>query len=304
MCVSTNKGTNWNAPFLVVGSQSAWPSTGAAYEEGARITYPRNFQEYGGKIYIIASIDGTHGVTFASLTNLGLALVACEINASGTVGSLFRISTPAYSPPSGTISYDATLGPPLLAYSQVFGTHGGSGPSQPAVEWATWATENSISYVEPGTFYLDSEHLRLFRFWRRITTPDSRVYNSKSFDGGNSWTAILKTNIPDSPGVTTGVLLSDGRIAVVGNPVDGATVRDPLYLAIFSHDGTTNLVTAIRQGVTGTPTYAGTFKGGGASYPDAVQVGNYLYVGYSLQKETMGFSRVVIPGLADNNNDL
>ena len=62
-------------------------------------------------------------------------------------------------------------------------------------------------------------------------------------------------------------------------------------------------VTSIRQGLTGTPTYSGTGKGGGAQYPDAVQVGNYLYVSYSMQKESIGFSRVLIPGLADDNSD-
>ncbi len=303
MCISTNKGTNWNAPFMVLGSQTAFPSTGASYEEAARITYPRNFQEYGGKVYVVAAIDETHGAVLAGLTNLGLALVASEVNSNGLSGSLFRISTTAYTPPSGTINYDGILGPPLLAYSILYGSHGGSGPLQPAVAWSVFITQNGINFAEPGTFPFEASGTKLFRIWRRVTTPDNRLYLASSDNAGDSFSYISRLGIPDSPGATFGLRITNGQFAVIGNPIDGAVNRDPLYLATFNSDGSITNLSAIRQGLSGNPTYAGSGKNGGAQYPGAVQVGNYLYVAYSIAKESIGFSRVLIPGLADNNND-
>lgn len=76
--------------------------------------------------------------------------------------------------------------------------------------------------------------------------------------------------------------------------------RDPLFLAITDVDSVNVTdVYAIRQGLSDTPTYTGAGKHGGASYVSAIEVDvagtPYLYIAYSLQKETIGFSKLPIP---------
>ena len=113
-----------------------------------------------------------------------------------------------------------------------------------------------------------------------------------SRDGGTTWSELRETDIPNAPGFTQALRLSDGRIAITGNQ---ESTRATLYLAIYDPFEVTTSVYSILSSVSTTPTYAGTYKGGGAAYQDMVQVGNELYVSYSLQKESVGFSRVTIP---------
>ena len=92
--------------------------------------------------------------------------------------------------------------------------------------------------------------------------------------------------------------MPDKSIALIGNPVDNGTLRDPLYLATFSRTtGKLKAVSAIRQGVSDVPVYPGDGKGGGASYPGAVVVGTNLHVSYSLQKESVGHTRIPLSSI-------
>lgn len=299
MCYSTDKGVTWSAPSLVVASQGTFSGTGAYGVPGAKVTYPRSFYKYNGVIYLISAVDEFS----AASARIGKTLLARQVNLDGTLGTLFRITPGAYTPPSGTINYDSNLGPPLLAYTEVYGPFGGSAPGEPASEFQGWVQQAGVDYAEPATTLFDNTGRSLVRYWRRVTTPNNKIYVSHSQDFGITWDSLAITSVPDSPSKTMTLKLSTGEYAVIGNPVDASVSRDPLYLAILNPWFTVTTVVAIRQGLSGTPTYAGTHKGGGAQYPDAVQNGNYLYVAYSTQKETVAFSRVLIPGLADNDND-
>lgn len=314
---STDHGLTWSAPGLVVPSQSAWNAPGAV--EGIRMVFPRNFQLYDGTNYLVTAVDEYN----ANIHAFGIALFACPVYTDGTIGSLFRISTNSYTPKDGAsfVEYNSILGPPLMAYSKVYGCWGNSGAdaSGENLEWMSSFYQYdpiTILQTEPNTFSVDGSETNLYRIWRGVSSYSPECSNcplflwqQRSTNSGVNWsTNELQTAIPNTPSESVGRRLSTGQYVIVGNPqmyVQGVSIwRDPLFMAI-SEPGTTTItnVTAIRQGLTGTPTYAGNFKGGGAQYPDCQQVGNYLYVSYSMQKESIGFSRVLIPGLEDNNND-
>ncbi len=308
-CVSSNHGGTWSAPVLACPSQSQWQSNWNVV--GSRIAYPRNWQIYSNDLYLISAVDQfqTYSNTSLKTQVVAVALVAVKAVGASVSGNPFLVSTDAYTAIDGKtqLSYNATLGPPLLAGSQIYGCWGGS--YTPAgftnTAWVGWLTTNGIFYDEPNTFYADSGTNNLYRLWRKANGTTTVVAYNSSVDGGLNWSAPVDTAIPHSPSETAGLRLADGRYAVIGNPQTGSTYRDPLFLAV-TDTGTTPLtnIFAVRQGLSATPIYAGFSKSGGASYVHAIQVSNYLYVSYSMQKESIGFSRVLIPDLADNNNDL
>lgn len=297
MCISTNKGTNWSAPISVVPSQSQF--TNLYFLAGSRISYPRDFEIYNGTNYLVCAVDdieSSGGLYYGS----ALLAVACYTN--GTIGPLLRISSATYPVVDGksVASYDSTFGPGLMALSKVYGCWGGSSVNSAQSEWIGWWYSGSILLDEPNTFSVDGSTTNLYR----IARASSSVMQSHSIDSGATWSASFGTSVPNAPSETTGLRLSTGQFVIIGNPVSGSTLRDPLYLAITASNSTTiTNVYAIRQGLSQVPTYPGFGKQGGAAYPSVCQNGNYLYVGYSMQKESIGFSRVLIPGLPDNNND-
>ncbi len=298
-CLSTNKGTNWTNPVVIVPSQSSFAATNGSYANGTRFSAPLAFYTTGTNVFSISVIGESTGD--GNPVNY-VALVARQLFNDGSMGTLFRITPETYTPiaPAAAINYDAVNGPPMLAWLQVYGSSGTG-----ATSWYLSATNGSDTFGEASTLSWDGGTNNLLRFYRKLTSPTTFTWLSTSKTAGNTFNAPVATHIPNSPSYTMALRLDNGKIAVVGNPQDAGTVRDPLFLAIVNPvTFTTESVNAIRQGLSDSPTYAGTYKGGAAAYPDLVQVGNYLYVSYSIVKETMGFSRVLIPGLADNNNDL
>lgn len=306
---STNHGVSWSSPALVCPPQSSWQTiSNCCGLDGSRIAYPRNFQILSNKLYLVSAVDQVHVIGGVSQFLVGIALMANEIGLDGTVGTIFRISPANYTNIDSKpfVAYDSTLGPPIYSYSKLYGTWGGSTPFDTQSDWIGWTYQNPYNYVEPSTFSQDGSSLNFFRLWRSISSV-LYIALSTSSDGGGTWSALSDLTVPNSPSEMSGIRLMDGSFCIIGNPQGlgpGGGGRDPLFLAKSSSSSTalTN-VWAIRQGISGTPTYAGNYKGGGASYNDVVQVGNYLYVSYSIQKESIGFSRVLIPGLDDNNND-
>lgn len=93
------------------------------------------------------------------------------------------------------------------------------------------------------------------------------------------------------------IRLTDGRIALVGNPRSdsGGVARDPLYLALFSgSSGAIGGVYAVRQGLSGRPGIPNGQRGG-AQYPGLWQSGNALWISYSIAKQQIGVTRVALP---------
>ncbi|NEU14711.1 hypothetical protein G3T14_21770 [Methylobacterium sp. BTF04] len=294
---TTDLAAGFGSAQVAVPPQSTFDLTNTTQPDGSRFSYPRAFVTYAANLYIVSAIDGRSGASFPT----GLALVANLCNADGSLGPLFRVSQDAFTPLSGfaDIPYDAVLGPPLFALANLYGTWGGSVKfNTKDSSWLGWLFYGGMNLTELATY---DNGTFMERLWRSTETDGSKlwVWSQRSYDGGKSWFAPQKSSIP-SCGAPVGVAkLPSGKIALVGNPQDGVTNRDPLYLSI--HDGTTGAQTAlyaIRQGITQTPTYAGAGKIGGAAYAARpVTDGTNLYVAYSLQKESVGMTAIPLAGL-------
>lgn len=286
--VATDSGSlSFGAPILAIDAQSTWTSVGASFVATSMIMYPRAFIVSGGTLYLTVAMDKVTGSN--NLT--GLAVFAVECKSDGTIGAPVRISAASYTPfPTfSVIALDAGLQAALFTTADVFGNWGGSTSGNAASAWTGWASFFGIDFTEPSTVNLDGANA-LLRFWRRITTPDNRLYAQRSSDGGVTWGSIFRTAIPDSPSATYCYKLSNGVTVIAGNPQDGSVIRDPLYIASFSTNGNIRVLYALRQGLTDAPIYAGTAKIGGAAYPGMWESSGRLLVSHSVHKEDINLS--------------
>jgi hypothetical protein len=288
-------GATWTGPAIAIPSQSTMTSTIGVTAN--RICQSNGFYINGGSLFFVSAITSGD-------SNTGLALAAVQCNDDGSIGSPFLITTAAYAPLGGftAISYDAVNGPPLLAQAKIYGRWGGSIPGFPPIEFAGWFTQggNSQRWTEPVTYKIDGTGLNLQRLMRKTAGNNMMNFwwSSLSTDGGVTWGPIYPTNLPNSPSAGGGLRLPDGRIALVFNPIDHTTNRDPLALALFS--GTTGALVSmygIWQGQSATPVYAGAAKSGGASYADISFDGTYLWISASLHKESVVVAKIALAGL-------
>jgi len=322
---STNRGATWSATIQIYPSFD--PMVNTISTTGTVWAIPNTFAVVGGTNYLIADVTQE---TVDSEWQSRL-LLACAMFPNGTVGARFRISPNSWSnnyPVISNLTYDATLGNLLLTQSQIYGTYGGSyGNSTTNMQWSSFFKTNSNTLIEPNTVSADGGATNFYRLCRvlggytggftndqflgQYWTTNGVYWNANSainagLDG--LWSAPYITSIPNPSSETALLRLTDGRFVILGNPHnwpgDTTVRRDPLFLGITapSSHALTN-VWAVRQYLTNMPTYDGNSKRGGAQYPAMVQVGNYLYTTYSITKEKVGFSRILIPDLTDNNND-
>ncbi|KAB2792612.1 hypothetical protein F9K96_05610 [Brucella anthropi] len=257
---------------------------------------PRNFQVIDGRLFLVGAVDDTTGDH-----RVGQALLAVECLSDGSVGVPFRVSVAPYTSTLGwSPAYDNVLSPVLLAYSKIFGIWGGSTPDAPIQSpWIGWVNPSGVYFTEPSTFHASDDPNELLRVWRYIGGVRSRgmgerLWISRSIDGGVTWGGLRRTDIPNVA-VSTGIRLSNGKIALVGN-LEGGDKRDPLYLGLFD-DGELTSLFYVRQGLSKDPVYPGEYKIGAAAYPDIFEGENYIWVSYSNAKERIFVSRIPKSGL-------
>ena len=120
---------------------------------------------------------------------------------------------------------------------------------------------------------------------------------SVSEDQGASWTAPMKTNIPDSRSKQCAGTLPDGRAFWVGNPT-GNKSRRALALAL-STDGYNFDKAFLLAGPTDLPPRRneGRYKTLGYNYPKAVILGDTLWISLSINKEDAVLYRVPLQSL-------
>lgn len=281
---------SWGSPVIVAPPQSTFSGTGASYEANSRVTGPFAFFEVGGLLYLVMlcfDIAGGPG------SQSGAALFARECKADGTVGPLFRITPETYTPNEGfaAVNYDAVLGPPLLAKMKMYGNPwvGAGSP------WIV--RQGSGSFGEPGVVDINGDGQFIVRLFRKLEAPGTlKIWAQHSRDGGQTWSAVRPTDLPNDESAVAAAKLPDGRFIVIAN-LPGSS-RDPLYLAIF--DAAHRIRTAayyIKQNVPDTPVYPGSFKGGGPAYPGVWVTATDIWVAYSLQKENIELARIPLSGL-------
>ena len=142
--------------------------------------------------------------------------------------------------------------------------------------------------AEPTTYLAQGGLLvRLFR----DLDLSHYLYATTSSNGGKSWSQPSRTDIPDSPSLSSAGELPDGRRYILGNPVPGS--RDPLAIR-FSEDGVRFGAAQLIRGGAPALRLPGKYKGPGFQYPAAVVADNALWVVYSVNKEDIEVSRVAL----------
>jgi len=131
----------------------------------------------------------------------------------------------------------------------------GRGPIQPAV--------------------IKKKNGNLVAYMRDSGDEPTRVHISESSDGGESWTATKKTDIPNTASVEL-LVLQDGKWAFLGNDIDDG--RYQLSLRISDDEGKTwKWKIFIENDLT---------KKGGYSYPSLIQTKDgLLHLTYSYHPE-------------------
>lgn len=156
-----------------------------------------------------------------------------------------------------------------------------------------------------ATFYQakDGRHVVLLR----DDCYSHRMYVSVSEDGEN-WPTAYPTDIPDSPSLTTNVVLEDGTVLLIGNQMapefdnpgkPDHYGRDPLMVSVSADGYLFTRAYALRCGQQPwrVPKSEVRGRGGGGQYPSALVDGGHLYVLYSMGKEDVWVSRVPLAEL-------
>lgn len=302
--ISANLGVNWAGPYVLMGPEDDFNEAPTA--EGPRVCQLDCWAVYSGTLYAILGLED---MPDGDTSPLGIGLFARSVASDGTLGAIFRVTEPTYTPRPGKalIAHDAILGPPLLAYATIWGKWAGTHPSVGTPE--AWSTRiktaiplgGGIVLGEPTVVAMDGTDTELLRYWRQggnvagEDTSRRRVFAHRSSDGGDTWGTVVSTDIPDAPSSTRALRLADGRVVVVGNPNNGSIVRERLYAAVGTvgradFDAVYDAATAL----TDDPTYFGAAKEGGPAYPGAAQIGSTLFVSYSLQKERLAVRGIAI----------
>lgn len=170
---------------------------------------------------------------------------------------------------------------------------------------------DSARLVEPTTYEAaDGAWISLIR----DDKFSHRKYVSVSPDRGATWSKALPTDIPDSPSLDVNVRAPDGSILLIGNHCADAfdNPRDPrhpqnpyhydrdtLDIAVSPDGYFFTRAFALRTGVQEwrVPRRVVRGRGGGPQYPDALIVGDRLYVMYSFGKEDIWCSSVPLADL-------
>lgn len=120
---------------------------------------------------------------------------------------------------------------------------------------------------------------------------------SISPDNGASWTSAVSTDMPDSRAKQSAGNLPDGTAYFVSNPADTMR-RMPLTVTLSADGRAFTKAYNLRTGKDlQTRRYTGKYKTLGYSYPKSIVSGEYLYVGYSTNKEDVECTRIPLKNI-------
>ena len=114
-----------------------------------------------------------------------------------------------------------------------------------------------------------------------MRTMSSFIYRSDSSDGGKTWCAAYKTDIPNNNSGIDCVKAEDGAIYLVCNPIPPNRIRSPLSILVSSDGGETfekslDLETEMCE----------------FSYPAIVSKGNRLFVTYTYNRTNIAYAEI------------
>ncbi|MFI4911650.1 MAG: exo-alpha-sialidase [Sedimentisphaeraceae bacterium JB056] len=156
-------------------------------------------------------------------------------------------------------------------------------------------TDDDAGFCEPTYFTRpDGKEVGIYRDIKRSL----RLYAALRDKPGAQWSKAYKTNIPDSPSKCVAGSLPDGRIYIIGNNIDKLWLRDPIMISLSTDGVHFDKSYVIRCGASNCrEKNPGDHKGPGFQYPDAIVIGDSLWVSYAISKEQIGVSRIPLESL-------
>jgi len=157
--------------------------------------------------------------------------------------------------------------------------------------------------VEPTTY------LSPAGTWIRLWRAQNRAHclYMQASRNGDEWSVAEPTDVPDAPSKTTTLRLASGQVVLIGNQVFNkrGTRRDPLTIAIAKDGLNFDAAYSIRWRTPNfrIPAVPGDGRGTGFQYPSVVQVGESLWVVYSVNKESIEVSEVALRELEKTAKD-
>ncbi len=282
-------GINWSAPMELAESYSnGYSSSGGWWVAGDTLVayiniWPASLSPRGGFTYYKTSVDG---LNWSELKPVRMA-------DGSSMNGIFEQDPHAL--PDGRIINAVHFQPGLLARpaytddpSGVRGWRTGSYSNMPR-------TGDVSREIEPSWFWrADGGVVMIFRDQNGSYVKLA----SLSMDRGQTWSATVATNMPDSRSKQSAGNLSDGTAYIVGNPVN-TNRRSPLAVALSADGQNFNKAFLLRAGGAELQSlrYPGRAKTLGYSYPKSMIHNGYLYVSYSVNKEDVQYTRVPVSEL-------
>jgi hypothetical protein len=149
--------------------------------------------------------------------------------------------------------------------------------------------------LEPSLFYRhDNSIVMIFR----DQAGSFKQLASVSYSGGLNWTSPSLSEMPDSRSKQSAGNLPSGSVFMINNP-SGNKVRYPLVITLSRDGYLFDRAFLIRAGGSDLQPmkYKGKYKREGYSYPKSVIWEDFLYVGYSTNKEEIQLTRIPLAAI-------
>ncbi|MHB1485855.1 MAG: exo-alpha-sialidase [Saccharofermentanales bacterium] len=154
------------------------------------------------------------------------------------------------------------------------------------------AMKRDVLLCEGSFFQTDDDMIHMM-----LRSNTANLWVSESHDDGASWSSPCLTDFTDNGTKFHFGKLPDGRFYYVGNPDPlPPGTRNPLVISL-SVDGQTFGKHYILKDEAYAKRFEGLYKGGTYGYPHSMIHQGYLYVIYSLMKESIAVSRIKIDDL-------
>jgi hypothetical protein len=282
----------WSKPAAIAKAGTAdYKTSGGWWVNGDTLVafvnvWPSSLASGGGYAYYSTTTDGT---TWSALQHVKMS------DGTDMAGI---IEQDPHALPDGRILCAAHFQPGLLVNPIYTDDSSGIRGWKKGKFTSLSTSSTSTQEMEPS-WYRRADGVAVMMF--RDQNSSFRKLASTSSDRGATWTTAVLTNFPDSRAKQSAGNLPDGTAFAVNNP-DTAKRRMPLAVTLSKDGQTFTKSYYLRKGGSDLQAqrYTGQSKGLGFSYPKSVVYGDYLYAGYSTNKEDVEITRVPLTGIELN----